>query len=64
MRSATTITAFDWTKVVGVIPATASGTTPFTDSPLVAGTYHYNVITFSTDGKLGTIGTDSSATVT
>jgi hypothetical protein len=64
MRSATTISAFDWTKVVAIVPATASATTIFIDSPLDAGTYHYNVITFSTDGKLGTIGTDASATAT
>lgn len=64
MRSASTITAFDWTKVVSLIPAAASNTTTFVDSPLEAGSYYYNVILFSTDGKLGTIGTPSEATVT
>lgn len=64
MRSGTAITTFDWSKVIAIVPATASATTTVTDSPLNPGTYHYNVITFSTDGKLGVIGTDESATAT
>jgi hypothetical protein len=64
VRSATTITALDWTKVIAILPAHSGDTITFVDTPLTAGTYHYAAQPFSNDGKWGTIGSDESATAT
>jgi hypothetical protein len=48
-----------------VMAAETAGTqNVFVDGPLEPGTYYYNARIWSTDGKLGAIGTEVSATVT
>lgn len=63
LRSTAEITAPDWTQVVHIIPCTTAGPHTYVDSPLVAGTYHYRAAAINTDGVIGTVLADGTATV-
>jgi hypothetical protein len=60
-RAAAEITVPSWTNAIAVIDASGAGTATYVDSPLDAGTYHYRVAAFNTDGKLGATHADGSA---
>jgi hypothetical protein len=63
-RDAAAITVPSPAKCVAVIEADGANEVTFLDSPLVAGTYHYRVCAFNTDGIKGTILADDDATCT
>jgi len=63
-RSATTITTPALSQAIAVLPVTGTGTITYTDSGLTAGTYHYNAIFFTKEGKVGSAEGDVSGTCT
>jgi hypothetical protein len=63
-RSTAEITTPSPANCVAVIEADGANAVTFLDSPLVAGTYHYRVCAFNTDGIKGTVLADASATAT
>jgi hypothetical protein len=63
-RDTAEITSPNWVNCVAVIEANGASAVSYSDSPLAAGTYHYRVGVFNTDGTLGTIHADGTATVT
>jgi hypothetical protein len=58
------ITAPNWTNCVAVIAADGANEVQWTDSPLVAGTYHYRACVLNDDGVMGTVLADGTAVVT
>jgi hypothetical protein len=62
-RDTAEITAPNWNNCVAVVPANGATAVSYTDSPLVAGTYHYRCAVFNTDGTLGTIKADATCVV-
>jgi hypothetical protein len=64
LRAAAEITAPDWTKVIAVLPVSTVGPHIYIDSPLEAGTYHYRVVAFNVDGKMGTVLADDTGAAT
>ena len=64
LRDSSEITSFAWNKVVAVIAADGANQVNFTDSPLAPGTYHYRAAVFNTDGAMGALVTDDTATAT
>lgn len=63
LRSTTEITAPSRSQVIAVLEADGANAVTYTDSGLKAGTYHYRVAAFNTDGKMGTVKADQTATV-
>ena len=61
MRDSASITVFDWTKVVAILPPTSAGVLTYIDAPLKAGTYYYSAVILNDDGKMGTPHASSSA---
>lgn len=52
-----------FTETIAVVLGTADPTV-YVDSPLAAGTWHYKVVPFSTDGNNGLLSADANAVVT
>lgn len=64
LRDSAEITVPDWTKAVKVLVADGSNAVTWVDTPLAAGTWHYRAAVINTDGVLGTVKADQTATVT
>lgn len=63
-RDSASITTPTWSLAVAMIEGDGANAVTFVDTPLEAGTYHYRVGTVQSDGVLGTVHADGSATVT
>lgn len=63
-RDAAEITAAGWANCIAIVPRDDVDEFTYIDSPLDAGTYHYRVAQINTDGVMGTVLADSTATVT
>jgi hypothetical protein len=60
-RDSAEITVPNWANAVAVLPASVdAGTQVYTDSPLVAGTYHYRTAAITDDGVIGTACADAA----
>jgi len=64
-RGAAAPTPLNWASAIQMLPVTPGDDWTFTDSPLVAGTYHYKIAYFSDDGLIGALSAaDNEAVVT
>jgi hypothetical protein len=63
-RDTAAITAPNWNNCVAIVPADGANAVSYTDSPLLAGTYHYRIAVLNTDGKVGVVLADDTAVVT
>ncbi len=64
-RGAVAPTPFNWGQAIAVIDVTPGAAWSYTDSPLVAGTYHYKIAYFGNDGVNGALSAaDVQAVVT
>ncbi len=58
------ITTCDWSNCIAVAIPAGDGVWQYTDSPLVAGTYHYRARSIHDDGSMGVEVADATAVVT
>jgi hypothetical protein len=63
-RDTTEITEADWSNCVHIAVPDEAGAWQWTDSPLVAGTYHYRARSIHSDGSMGVLVADASDDVT
>jgi hypothetical protein len=64
LRDTAEITTPGWANAVAIVEANGASAVSYTDSPLLAGTYHYRIAVINKDGVIGTWLADATATVT
>lgn len=63
-RDTAEITSPSWANCIAIVDADGANKVTYVDSPLDAATYHYRTAVINTDGIMGTIHADGTATVT